>query len=606
MHEIDTTKYADLIYVVGGRDPERDGGVDCWGLLRLIYAQEYDIQLPGQTDVDADTDGIAEIMAERREGWAPVTEPQAGDVVLFRIAGESMHIGMVTRPGWFVHARRAQGVTNERLDSVVWRHRIAGFFRYTENTVSLTGCPHPLQMQRSAGMVQAGRSLAEVVLAECQLRHVPLELSKGGRAWVDGVPVAFADWPSTILTAGQRVEYRVFPGDDDSGILRIVLIAVVMYFSAGAGSAASGWASGAGYSAGQAAFIGGMASMAVTAVGMTLVNAIAPIRPPDGTERDGSSGKPAYMLAGGPNTANPYAAIPVVLGRHDFTPPLGALSYIESDGQNRYLRMLLVWGYGALDVSSLRIGQTDINKFEEVEAITIYGFPYDAANIFEDYNFGDGLIGVADFNEYTASGALNTANSRVQRFLNLYGKDASQTDISVELDTDWLTRTTTATDANQIELLLAFPQGLFVQDTKTGAANPAQVELEFEYRRVGYYDGGGAWVPVTESWKDHFGTVAATGPYNYRNTDVVDGDVYQYVVLDGTTDLDDDANTINSRNRITVLSASDYIEVTPDLMGGGGGDDGGGSDGDGGGGGVGVGGSDAAGGSDGSSGVGVG
>ena len=45
-------------------------------------------------------------------------------------------------------------------------------------------------------------------------------------------------------------------------------------------------------------------------------------------------------------------------------PPLGALPYTETVGDTQYLRMLFVWGYGPLEISDLRIGETPLSEFE--------------------------------------------------------------------------------------------------------------------------------------------------------------------------------------------------------------------------------------------------
>jgi len=97
------SRYVGLRYLRRGRDIN---GIDCWGLVRLIYAKELRLDLPlyGMTDPD-DYRGIArDIDAERRtDTWHPIKEPQDFDVVLMTspidddgvVRVRPIHIGIV-------------------------------------------------------------------------------------------------------------------------------------------------------------------------------------------------------------------------------------------------------------------------------------------------------------------------------------------------------------------------------------------------------------------------------------------------------------------------------------------------------------------------------
>lgn len=492
MRAFDSNRYISIPYVDGGRT---EAGADCWGLVRLIYQNEFDIELPGHDGIDrgsrADAE-LAEYMAAHRENWERVRVPEVGDIVLMRLAGEPIHVGVVIAPGYFIHARADADVVAEKYASTRWSHRIEGFYRYTPKAdgVTVSGCPHPLKMQRIDGTAVAGSTLAEAIDAHCA--GVPDGFSRHGVAFVNGIRVDQVDWPSCRLNDGDRVEFRMFPGkSQDESLITSALIMVVAWWAGGAvagawqggaaaGAAPTGWGLGTGISSGVA---GAVAQGAVSLLGNALVNALAPANSPSGSPAP----KPQYMLAGGANTATPYGAIPIVLGTHDFTPPLGANTFMSSDGSDRFLHMLLVWGYGPLDISNLRIGQTPLTDYADVTVYSIQG----------------------DANEFV-DGHLDWDRQEVRDLLNVYGSDITQERPEAEITETFLTRTTASTNLNRLSFLLTFPQGLTNIDhynDNMGDLRPQSVTVVFEYRRLGYFNSSGIWVPVDEPWKDNFANV---------------------------------------------------------------------------------------------------
>lgn len=66
-------KYIGLKYEAGGRTT---AGVDCWGLLRLIYHQEKDILLPLLPGIAAQGPlGICREVVRACEDWTEIAEP---------------------------------------------------------------------------------------------------------------------------------------------------------------------------------------------------------------------------------------------------------------------------------------------------------------------------------------------------------------------------------------------------------------------------------------------------------------------------------------------------------------------------------------------------
>ena len=113
-------------------------GIDCWGLPCLWYREQYGIELPSFGDrygreLDAaERAHIAEVVRGESSKWQTIRQghEQRGDLVLFRVAGEEAHLGVVVDAGRFLHARLGTDSCVERYDSPVWARRVAGFYRW--------------------------------------------------------------------------------------------------------------------------------------------------------------------------------------------------------------------------------------------------------------------------------------------------------------------------------------------------------------------------------------------------------------------------------------------------------------------------------------------
>lgn len=114
-------------------------GANCWGLVVLFYDRELGIALPAFDDRAAALTAIERaelsrvISGVRDEGnWRDVIQGQhrPGDIVLFQVAGEPGHIGIVSGVDRFLHVRRRQDSGFESLSSPLWAKRIVGFYRH--------------------------------------------------------------------------------------------------------------------------------------------------------------------------------------------------------------------------------------------------------------------------------------------------------------------------------------------------------------------------------------------------------------------------------------------------------------------------------------------
>jgi len=77
-----SNKYVGIPYKQKGRDLN---GIDCWGLLRLVYSEEFKINLPSFASdyTEDDTKRIQDLIAQYKEGWEQLDKPEPGCVYYF-------------------------------------------------------------------------------------------------------------------------------------------------------------------------------------------------------------------------------------------------------------------------------------------------------------------------------------------------------------------------------------------------------------------------------------------------------------------------------------------------------------------------------------------
>jgi cell wall-associated NlpC family hydrolase len=127
-------RYVGIPYRAGGRD---FCGIDCWGLVRLVYDEELGIELPTYDGIFAgkeDAHAAGEVMATESRKWQQVQRWQPFDVLLLRLgAGIPTHVAVYLGNGLMLHALDGADSTIERTDSLKWRKRIQGAYRHAGN-----------------------------------------------------------------------------------------------------------------------------------------------------------------------------------------------------------------------------------------------------------------------------------------------------------------------------------------------------------------------------------------------------------------------------------------------------------------------------------------
>lgn len=117
-------KYVGLPYREGGRD---ERGVDCYGLLKLVYAKEYGEELPDwSTDAITLSDRHKLIDTEVTSGnWHAVEMPSDG-VIAVCTRKTSYHLGLYYQ-GHILHAVKGTGVVFQKLDAFMRDHKHVEF-----------------------------------------------------------------------------------------------------------------------------------------------------------------------------------------------------------------------------------------------------------------------------------------------------------------------------------------------------------------------------------------------------------------------------------------------------------------------------------------------
>lgn len=526
-------KYIGIPYQDKGRS---HSGVDCWGLAKLVYEEEFKINLPSfATEYsNDDPDRIGELISQYTEGWEPSDTPVSGTLVLFRILGVDSHIGIMVNETQFIHSREGKDVVIESIASGTWKHRVSGFYSYKKNTGALLAAvPNALKTERIDMYVPEGITVGELVEWINKEKNVPQELASRIVILIDGTPIDVVACKDLILKGGQRIEYRALPG---KSAMKFVLIIGVMTLAASmapgiasalagvSGEAATSW-----LATGMGKFATFAAQAAIGMVGTALVNAIFPVRQPAMPTDPGTS-TPQLMLTGGRNSANQYGAVPVVLGQYRFIAPLAASNYVVTLNDISYLKMLLIWGYGPLAVEDIKIGANPINTYDDVKNVTVYG----------------------NSTETTALADMHA----------LYGPDTYQeapglTLTYVGTTADWITRRISGQKVDGITVTLNFPEGLrgLYREGKLAGqqlaalfTGEAQIqELDDTLTPVGSWKGIGQYVnPTSLSIPVAYRTVATTitigtGDTSYTVQSTVEQAAYRWTRIvyniDGTLSI---------------------------------------------------------------------
>ena len=128
------TKYIGLPYEAGARGPQR---VDCWGLLRLAYKENFQLDLPLYPGVSLNEPVHASSVIKKAlaEEWLPVEEPFDGALVAMSQREAIHHIGLyvTVETGRVVHCWNSQCVVADSLRGLRLRGmRTIKFYKHSQ------------------------------------------------------------------------------------------------------------------------------------------------------------------------------------------------------------------------------------------------------------------------------------------------------------------------------------------------------------------------------------------------------------------------------------------------------------------------------------------
>jgi len=499
-------KYIGIPFAEKGRD---ESGVDCWGLVRLIYKQEYDVNLPSFVDDYALSDDacIGELFAQYKEGWTTLTQPEPGCAVIFRMFGTESHIGVIVDNAHFIHVREGRDSVIESLESAKWAKRVVGFYKYSEGANAvLNVVPHPLKTQRYLTTVVPGTRVSELVQNICQEHNIQPELKSRISVLVNGYVIPQEQWSTRVIQLGDVIEYRAVPGrEEDLRMVAFVALAIYAPYLANAalgGSIAVGVGAAGGVLAGSAA-LAGLATAGVMLIGGSLINALAPIRQP-ADPRDPGTALRQEMIAGGQNRGNPYGSIPVILGKLRITPALGSNNYLSFENErDSFLSMLLVWGYGPLniDANTLRIGGVPLSSYPKHQIVTLdrknepsagqvaqfnslygkdYSPPIQAGPLVCDGNPEGTITGYTQVPVYYFDWDTMTQQINYYEQVPIYAAPVVGPWVLASTNVETDVATGLPVPVAQVRIDLHFPQGLrYIKSKGDGAGDSAPVGVQF-------------------------------------------------------------------------------------------------------------------------------
>lgn len=422
--------------------------------------------------------------------------------------------------------------------------------------IRVQAIPHPFNAERLDTEVPQGLSLCDIL----EIVQPDPVLRTYAFMFINDSLIPSSEWDNVYPFKDDVVTVRVVPMGGGGGGGGKNPLKAVMTIGVIAASFAFGPAVGAFLLPGVTATIGGtllttiVGRAIIGGVGMLASNALVPTNSPTSPGLPQLTGSvagrresPTFSIDGARNAERQFGSIPLVLGVHKHIPPLGARAVIEIVGNDQHFRMMVIWGYGRLKIDDLKIGNTAIAEFDDVEVETVEGVSGDPA-------------------------------------LTLFPDQISTVNFSVLLKQvdSWTTKTSDM-GVDELSIDVIFLRGLVIFDNNGNRSN-ITVAFEINFRETGT---GGSWltptftaqtapssgdaVTVTDNksstvrhgfrWK-----VAARGQYDVRlrrttadTTSTKIFDELSWVTLRSIVNEDPDQSGLNLAKTVIVVKATNQL-----------------------------------------------
>lgn len=124
--------YVGLPFKLDGRDRS---GVDCYGLVCLIYKEQFGIELNPFTGVFIDHTPetllkVADIMRKDRDNWIKGELIRPFDMIQLRTGRHAFHVGVAIDSKTMIHIESGIDCVIEKLTSPMWKNRVEWIYRW--------------------------------------------------------------------------------------------------------------------------------------------------------------------------------------------------------------------------------------------------------------------------------------------------------------------------------------------------------------------------------------------------------------------------------------------------------------------------------------------